>query len=111
APPQAFGDDDRVATVRREVEVVRISDRHLLAGLSRKRVDRREAVAGIVVHPERLEVVRRSDVLWQRSGGEMPDDPEAVRIDLVDRVAAAVRHVDPLGESPYYGAQPTGPVG
>src|SRR5919197_5106123 len=38
-PLQALGDDDRVATVRREVEVVWVLDRNRLARLAGTRVD------------------------------------------------------------------------
>ena len=71
---QPLGDDDRVATVGREVHVVGIVDRDRAAGLARARVDRRQAVAGVVRHVERPQVPRRDDVLRQPADVEVLDD-------------------------------------
>ena len=93
-PVQPLGDDDRVAAVGREVHVVRVVDRDRRAGLARARVDRREAVAGVVRDVERLQVPGRDDVLGQAADREVLDDLVGVRVDHVDRVALAVRDVD-----------------
>ena len=89
-----LGDDDRVPAVGREVQVVRIGhgDRRP-ARQAGVRVDRREAVAVVVVDVERLQVPRRRDVLGQRADREVLDDLHGRRIDHVDRVRLAVRHV------------------
>ena len=63
---EPLGDDDRVPPVGGEVHVVR--DRRpgsARPGLPVRRVDRREAVAGVVRDVERLQVPRRDDVLRQ----------------------------------------------
>ena len=57
---QPLGDDDRVAAVEREVEVVRIVDGNRLAGRPGHRIDRRQAVPDVVVDVQRLQVVRRA---------------------------------------------------
>ena len=91
---QALGDDDREAAVGREVQVVRVVHRDRVAGRAGARVDRRQAVAQVVQDVERLQVPRGRHVLRQRPDGEVPDDLERALVDLVDRVALAVRHVD-----------------
>ena len=58
------------------------------------RVDRGEAVAGVVCDVEGLEVVRRNDVLRQAADGEVPHDPVGAGIDHVHRVRLRVRNVD-----------------
>ena len=93
-PVQPLGDDDRVAAVGGEVHVVRVVDRDRRARPARARVDRRQAVAGVVGDVERLQIPRRHHVLWQRADGEVLDDPVGVRVDHVDGVALAVRDVD-----------------
>ena len=92
-PLEALGDDDRGAAVRCEIEVVGVLDRYPPAWNSRTRVDRREAVAGVVVDVERLQVVGRGHVLGKPAGGEVLDDLERLLADHVDRVADAVRDV------------------
>ena len=59
-----------------------------LPGLAGARIDRRQAVADVVRHVERLQVPGRHDVLRQRADREVVDDPVRARIDLVDGVAA-----------------------
>ena len=90
---QALGDDDRVAAVGREVHVVRIVDRNRAdrrcpssgrsaSGCCRRRC-RRTASAGST-RRRRVEAAHRL-----RSARR----PEGRRVDHVDRVALAVRHV------------------
>ncbi len=63
-PMLALGDHDREAAVRREVEVVRVADADGLAFRPPgERAERRQAVALVVVDPERLEVIRRRHML------------------------------------------------
>ena len=64
------------------------------AGLAGTRVDRRQAVAGVVRDVERAQVPGRDDVLRESADGEVLDDPERARVDHVDGVALAVRNVD-----------------
>ena len=71
-PVQTLGDHDRVAPVDREVEVVGIVDVDRLARAARARIDRRQRVADVVVHVERLQIVRGRDVLWQRPTEKCP---------------------------------------
>ena len=90
-----LGDDDRVAPVGREVEVVGIGrPGSASARAARPRVDRREAVAEVVVDVQGAQVVRRRDVLRQRADAEVVDDLERALIDDVDGVRLAVRDVD-----------------
>ena len=91
---QPLGDDDCVASVDREVEVVRIVDGNRFAGTSRNWIDRRQGVPDVVVDVQRLQVVRRCDVLRQRADREVVDDLVRGRVDHVDGVARAVRYVD-----------------
>ena len=58
------------------------------------RVDRRERVALVVGHPQRLEVPRRRHVLGQLPDGEVVDDLELLLRDDVDGVGLRVRDVD-----------------
>ena len=76
-PLQALGDDDREAAVGREVEVVGVLDRDRAPRLPGPRVDRREAVADVVVDVQRLQVPGRGDVLGQRAGRERARSPSA----------------------------------
>jgi len=87
---KALGDDDRVAPVGGEVHVVRVVDRDVRAVFACARIDRRQAVAGVVRDVEHLQVPRRNDVLRQAADREVVDDPERARVDHVDRIAAAV---------------------
>ena len=93
-PMEPFGDDDRIPPVRCEVHVVRVVDRNRRARLAGLRIDRRQAVAEIVRDVERLQVVRRCDVLRERTDGEVFDDLEGLRVDHVDGRALAVGDVD-----------------
>ena len=56
--------------------------------------DRRERVPLVVVHVERLHVVRRHHVLRELADRERVDDLEVQRVDHAHRVGLAVRHVD-----------------
>ena len=85
--------DDREPAVGREVEVVRILDRYRARGLGGAGVDRREAVAEVVVDIERPQVVGGRDVLRQGPDREGRDDLQRPLADHVDGVAHAVRHV------------------
>ena len=96
----ALGDDDRVTARGREVEVVRVGHRDRRPfRLRRHRVDRREAVPLVVVDIERLQIVRGRHVLRQAADRVVRDDAVRVRVDHVDRVAAAVGGVDPFGHA------------
>ena len=63
-------------------------------GTAGARVDRCEAVAEVVVHVQRPQVVGRRHVLGQRPDRELRDDLQRPLADHVDGVAQAVRHVD-----------------
>ena len=76
-PVQALGDDDREPAVRREVQVVGVGDGNGAAGPRRPRIDRRDRVALVVQHVQRLQVPRGRDVLRQRADRELPDDLHA----------------------------------
>ena len=90
---QPLGHDDRVPAIGGEVQVVRVLDRNRAPGTGGARVDRREAVAEVVVHVQRPQVVRRRDVLGKRADRELRDDFQRPLADHVDGVAQAVRHV------------------
>ena len=110
-PVQPFGDDDRVAAVRREIHVVRIVDGDRASGLAIARIDRGERVAEIVRHVQRFQVPRGDDVLRQRTDRKMLDDPERSLVDHVHGVAVAVRNVDVRACTPRLCAEVAGPVG
>ena len=90
---EALGDDDRVASIRGEVEVVGIGDAYCRTRPARARVDRGEAVARIVGDVEGLQVPRWHDVLGLQPDPEALDDPVGARTDHVDRVTEAVWHI------------------
>src|SRR5215468_38605 len=94
-PVLPLGDHDRVAARRREVQVVRVAhrDRRTLWS-SGDRADGDQAVADVVVDPERLQVVRGGYMLRKEADGIVGDDLERPLIDYVDSVACAVRDVD-----------------
>ena len=110
-PLQRLRHDDRVQPVGREVHVVRVGYAHGLSAPAGPRVDRGEAVARVVVHPEGAEVPRGCHVLRVRTRPEVVDDLVRVRVDHVDRVALRVRHVDPLGVVTDGGREPVRLVG
>ena len=93
-PAKPLCDDDRKLAIGREVQVVGVGDGNGAAGPRRPRIDRRDRVALVVQHIERLQVPRGRDVLRQCADRELPDDLQAARVDDVDRVAVAVRDVD-----------------
>ena len=93
-PMQPFGDDDRVAAVGGEVHVVGVVDRDRCSRLARARIDRREAVAEVVRHVQRLQVPAGHDVLGERTDVEVLDHAVGAGVDHVDRCALAVRDVD-----------------
>ncbi len=78
-----------------EVQVVGIVDRKRLSRPAGERIDRRQRVTDVVVDVERLQVVRRRDVLRQGADREVIDHPVGARVDDVHRVAGAVGNVDP----------------
>ena len=93
-PALAFGDHDREAAPRREVEVVRIADGNRLAlRPPGNRANRSQAIADVVVDPKRPQVVRGRHVLGQQPDRIMRDDLERPLVDDVDGVAGAVRNV------------------
>ena len=108
---QALGDDDGVAAVRCEVEVVRVGHRHGMSGLPGPWIDRRQAVALIVVHPERLQVVGGHHVLGVCADRELIDDPVGARVDHADGVALAVGNVDPAREVLHGRREPSRAIG
>ena len=91
---QPLGDDDRVASVGREVHVVRIVDRDRRPGLPGPRIDRRQRccrrrssrTASSGPRPARRAAAGRRP----RSGRR----PERARVDHVDGAAVAVWYVD-----------------
>ena len=102
---EAFGHDDGVRAVGREVQVVGVVDRDRLARLAGERVDRSQRVAVVVGDVERLEVPGRGDVLGDLVDGEVVDDLERDRVDDVDVVALAVGDVDAGRDSGHRRAQ------
>src|SRR6185437_7624020 len=78
----------------REIEVVRVGDGHGPAGPARPRVDRGEAGAAGVVYPQHGTVPGRGDVVGLATDGEGSDDLVGSRVDLIYRVAEAVRYVN-----------------
>ena len=108
---EPLGDDDREASVRGEVHVVRVGHRDRTAGQPVARVDRRHAVAEVVEHVERLQVVRRGHVLGEGADREVADDLERPRVDLVDAVALAVRDVDQRAVAPDDRTERAGRIG
>ena len=94
-PVLPFGDHDRVAAPRGEVEVVGIADGHRFAlRPPGDGAEGRQAVADIVVDPERLEVVRRRHMLGEQTNRVVRDDLEGPLVDHVHRVACAVRDIN-----------------
>ena len=89
-----LGDDDRAAPVGGEVQVVGVGDRDRAAVTAGARVDRGQAVAGVVGDPQRAQVPRRGHVLGQGADGEVVDDPGRALVDDVDGVGLRVGHVD-----------------
>ena len=83
--PQALGDHDRRAPVRREVQVVGVHhpDRRA-ARASRGRVDRGQGVPALAVDVERVQVVRGRHVLRHSAHLEVTDDPKPSGVDDVE---------------------------
>src|SRR5256885_16990790 len=75
-PVEAFGNDDRVETVGREIHVVGIVNRNRASGLARQGIDRCEAVPDVVRDVKSLQVVGGRDVLREPADREMLDDLE-----------------------------------
>jgi hypothetical protein len=98
-------DDDRAPPVDGEVQVVGIADAHRAAVAAGARVDRREAVAGVVGDPQRAQVPGRAHVLGQGADREVVDDPGRALVDDVDRVGLRVGHVDARGIAAHLGGQ------
>ncbi len=65
--PPPLGDHHRVSAIGSEIQVVWIIDRNARSISARERIDRREAVAVVVCHPERFHVIGRNDMLWELS--------------------------------------------
>src|SRR5262249_61493058 len=94
-PSRPLGAHDGVGARGPEVPVVRVAprDRRTLWS-SGDRADGDQAVADVVVDPERLQVVRGGYMLRKEADGIVGDDLERPLIDYVDSVACAVRDVD-----------------
>src|SRR5205823_14772203 len=84
-PLEPFGDDNRGAPIRREIEIVRILDRDRLAGLAGLRIDRGQAALWtaqpVIVDPQRLEIPRRDDVLRLPADAKAIDHLELLGVD------------------------------
>ena len=92
-----LGDDDGAPPIRGEVQVVGIADGDRAAVAAGARVDRGEAVAGVVGDPQRAQVPGRAHVLGQSADREVVDDLGRALIDDVHRVGLRVRHVHARG--------------
>ena len=97
-PLEPFGDDDRGAAIRREIEVVGILHRDRLTRLAGSRIDRRQTALRtaqpVIVDPQGLQIPGRDDVLRLTPDTEPVDDPERHGIDDIDVVRSQVRHID-----------------
>ena len=93
-PPEPLRHHDRPPAIGREVEVVRVGDRHARPFAPVHRVNRREGVPQIVCYPERREIVRRNHVLGQRARGKSAEHAVGQWIDDAHAAVLAVRHVD-----------------
>jgi acyl-CoA synthetase (AMP-forming)/AMP-acid ligase II len=93
-PVQRLGHHHGVLAVGGEVEVVGVGDLDRRPGVSGDGADRGQGVAVGVVRPEHGAVPGRGDVVRFGSDRKCPGDPVGGRVDLADRVADAVRHVD-----------------
>ena len=109
--PERFGDDDGVAPVGGEVQVVGVPDGDRSSRPSGARVDRGEAIADVVVDVERLEVIGRRDVLRHGAGREVLDHLHRALADDVDGVAHRVRDVDERRVSAHGAGEHAGAVG
>ena len=74
-------------------------------------VDRGEAVADVVGHPERAQVVRRDDVLRNGAHRELANHTVGGGVDLLDAAGAAVGHVHQRAEPSDDGRQSAAAVG
>src|SRR5262249_41487094 len=108
---RALGDDDGVAAVGGEVQVVRILDLQRVDFVAGGGGDARDAVPEVVQHPQRLEIVRRRAVLRLSADLEVVHDLEGVRVDHIHGIPTAVRDVDALGKAAHHRAQIAGTSG
>ena len=106
-----LGHHDRVAAVDGEVEVVGVGDRDGLPRTARAGVDRRQAVALVVGHPQRLRSHDGVTCCGQGADGEVADDLPRALADDVDRVGLRVGHVDARGVAAHRRAEHPGAVG
>ena len=106
----ALGHHDGEFAVGRVVHVVRIFDRDGLAVNSGGGVDLGKAVAKVVEHPQRLQIVGRRDVLGLAANGKMPNNAISFRIDNVDRITAAVGNINERRKLAHHGAELAGGV-
>ena len=81
-----------------------------MARAAGERIDRRQRVADVVVDVERLQVVRRRNVLRQRADRKVRDHLVRARVDHVHRVTGAVGDVDPRRIPPRHRADHPGVV-
>lgn len=96
---QVFGDDDRIAPVRREVHIISVGHLDDCAGLAGFRVDghenSRQIALGRSDNPQSLQIPRRNNVLGISTDNIIIHDFEADRIDHIDVSRFYVGHVDP----------------
>jgi hypothetical protein len=107
----ALGDDDRAAPVSGEVQVVGIEHPHGPPVAPGARIDRGEAVALVVGHPQRAQVPRRRHVLGQRPDSEVLDDLRRALVDDVHGVRLRVGDVHARGVPADLRREAAGPIG
>src|SRR6516164_11395262 len=105
----ALGHHDGVFAVGSVIHVVRIFNAYGLYLLASRGIDFSQAIAKIVQCPERLQIIRRSDVLRLAPDFEVVDDLEGSEDERVYGVAAAIRDINKVGEAPHRRGKIPGP--
>lgn len=90
-------DDDRLASIGREIEVVGIGQCDRADHARGPRVDFAEGVGGFVVNPQAAHVPIRRHLLGGAADAELGDDTEAGGVDHVNLAGERGGHVDTLG--------------